>query len=390
MTGSTDTQLSQSCQNDWDSGRFRHPYLLVVGQQLRIYRNGSGQLFTDELWQKDLAMHLVYLDHLILATPCLHQEPPSDAVLLDPKPSRIEVVELPAHTSFLAAVRTIPTTVSRLWYATRSAAIVHSGIAGWPIPMGWIVTPLALLCRKPLVIIVESAPWRVPKGAAASWKQRLKAFLQEFMGRWVISKTELAIFTQDEYRQSLMGSRANRGHVIPASWIDDQDILTDGEAEQVWTNKLAATDSRLKILFVGRLAPHKGVLVLLEALRQLSAGDAPITLSILGEGDLKEACAEVASELTGVTSIRMLGTVPYGAPLFALIREYDALVVPPSRMNNRGLYSTHILRGSQYLRATQPVFARAFAMERQACSRPQTTSRRWPLYSNMRPSTDRS
>jgi glycosyltransferase involved in cell wall biosynthesis len=26
--------------------------------------------------------------------------------------------------------------------------------------------------------------------------------------------------------------------------------------------------------------------------------------------------------------VKVLGTVPYGAPLFALIREYDALVVP--------------------------------------------------------------
>ena len=148
------------------------------------------------------------------------------------------------------------------------------------------------------------------------------------MGRWVLSKAELAIFTQDEYRQSLMGSSATRGHVIPASWIDEQNILTDVDADQIWTNKLAVPDSRLKILFVGRLVPDKGILVLLETLRQLSLSDVPVALSILGEGDLKGECTKVASELTGVTSLRMLGTVPYGAPLFELIREFDALVVP--------------------------------------------------------------
>jgi len=194
--------------------------------------------------------------------------------------------------------------------------------------MGWIVTPLVLLRRKPYVIIVESAPWRLQKEAAAGWKRRLRASLQELMGRWVVSNTKLAIFTQDEYRQSMMGQQATRGYVIPASWIDEQDILTDVEAEQVWHRKLAAPDSLLKILFVGRLVPDKGVLVLLEAMRLLGAGDAPITLSILGEGDLKNECITVASELTAVTSVRILGTVPYGAPLFALIREYDALVVP--------------------------------------------------------------
>lgn len=328
MISSIESKHNVFSQNSWDSKRYQHPYLLVVGQHLPIYRNGSGQLFTGELWQKDLAMHLEYLDHLMIATPLLHQEPPSDAVLLDSRPSRIEIVELPAQTSFLNAIRAMPTLVSRLWRATRRAGIVHSGIAGWPIPMGWIVTPLVLLCRKPYVVIVESAPWRLPKGAAAGWKRRLRASLQELMGRWVLSKAELTIFTQDEYRQSLMGQEASRGRVIPASWIDEQNILKDVEAEQVWHKKLAAPDSRLKILFVGRLVPDKGVLVLLEALRQLSAGDAPIMLGILGEGDLKGECATVGSELTGVTSVRVLGTVPYGAPLFALIREYDALVVP--------------------------------------------------------------
>jgi glycosyltransferase involved in cell wall biosynthesis len=328
MISGTDSKPKGLPENGWDSTRYPHPYLLVVGQHLSFYRNGSGQLFTDELWQKDLVMHLEYLDHLIIATPLLHREPPSNAVLLDARHSRIEIVELPAQTGFLNAIRTTPSIVSRLWRAIRSAGIVHSGIAGWPIPISWIVTPLVLLRRKPYVVIVESAPWRLQNGASAGWKKRLRASLQELMGRWVLSKAELAIFTQEEYRQSLMGQQASRGHVIPASWIDEQDILTDGEAEQVWQRKLVSPDSRLKVLFVGRLVPDKGVLVLLGALRELSAGGAPITLSVLGEGDLKSECTRVGSELTGVTSVRVLGTVPYGAPLFALIREYDALVVP--------------------------------------------------------------
>jgi glycosyltransferase involved in cell wall biosynthesis len=328
MIGSTDSKSNASSQNDWNSTRYPHPYLLVVGQHLPIYRNGSGQLFTDALWQKDLAMHLEYLDHLMIAAPLLHQEPPADAVLLDSGQSHIEVVELPTQTSFFNAIRAMPTTVSRLWRAIRRAGIVHSGIAGWPIPYGWIVTPLVRLCRKPYVVIVESAPWRLQYGAAQDWKKQLRASLQELMGRWVLSKSNLAIFTQDGYRKTLMGRQASRGHVIPASWIDEQNILKDAEAEQVWQTKLTAADSRLKILFVGRLVPDKGVRVLLGALRQLSACDAPIMLSILGEGDLKSECTKIGSELTGVTSVRVLGTVPYGAPLFALIREYDAIVVP--------------------------------------------------------------
>jgi len=119
-------------------------------------------------------MHFEYLDHLMIAAPLLHQEPPSDAVLLDAKRSRIEIIELPAKANFLNAVRAMPTIMCRLWRATHRSGIGHSGIAGWPIPMGWIMTPLVLLCRKPYVVIVESAPWRLQKEAAAGWNRRLR------------------------------------------------------------------------------------------------------------------------------------------------------------------------------------------------------------------------
>jgi hypothetical protein len=78
---------------------------------LHLHRNGSGQLFTGELWQKDIEMHLEYLRNLMIATALLHHEPPSDAVLLDAKPSRIEVMEVPAQTSFLNTIPAMPTIV---------------------------------------------------------------------------------------------------------------------------------------------------------------------------------------------------------------------------------------------------------------------------------------
>jgi glycosyltransferase involved in cell wall biosynthesis len=304
------------------------PYLLVVNQQLLIYQDISGKFFADDLWQKDLSMHLEYLDQLMLATVRLHQDPPPEAVPLNAKASTLEIIELPAQTSLLRALIAMPIIVFHLWRAIRRAAVVHSGIAGWPIPMGWIVTPLVLLSRKPYVIIVESAFWRLHPGVAVGWKRRLSASLHEFLGRWAVRNADLSIFTQDEYRASMLGPNASRGHVIPASWIDEKDILTRAEAEQIWEKKLAAPYSLLKILFVGRIIPDKGVLVLLEAMRRLSAENVPITLNFLGDGALKSECMAASSELTGVTSVRVLGKVPFGALVFSVIREHDAVVVP--------------------------------------------------------------
>jgi glycosyltransferase involved in cell wall biosynthesis len=273
-------------------------------------------------------MHLEYLEHLMLASPCRQQEPPQDAKPLFVDHSQFEIIELPPQRSFFHSLKVMPIIVYRLWKAIRRANIVHSGIVGWPIPMGWIVTPMVLLLRKPFVIIVESAPWRMQKELTIGWKARLRSSLYEFMGQLIVRRANLAIFTQDEYRQSMLGKDASRGHVIPASWIDEKDILSDLEAQQEWKKKLARRDSRLSILFVGRLAPEKGVLVLLDSLRRLGDDNFPIRLDILGEGVLKKECEALASELKGMTSVRVLGTVPYGPPLFALIRDYDAVVIP--------------------------------------------------------------
>ena len=222
----------------------------------------------------------------------------------------------------------MPSTVFRLCEAVSKAGIVHSAIVGWPIPMGWLVTPLILIFRKPLVIVVESATWRLQDGTRAGWKRRLRALVQERMGQWVLRKAALVICTQDEYRRSLMGPKRAHGFVIPASWIDKKDILPKQAAEEHWRKKLSASDSRLRILFVGRLVHDKGILILLEAMRQLDNDSLPISLDVVGDGVLKSRCESIASELTGTTKVGLLGTVRYGEPLFAVIRRYDAVVVP--------------------------------------------------------------
>jgi glycosyltransferase involved in cell wall biosynthesis len=306
--------------------RIALPYLLVVGQQLPLFRDKSGQLFADELWQKDLSMHLDYLDHLMIASPCLEQTPPPHTKPLSIDKSNVELIELPQQKSFLHLLAVMPSIVFRLSKAVSRAGIVHSAIVGWPIPMGWLVTPLILIFRKPLVIVVESATWRLQEGTRAGWKRRLRALVQEFMGKWVLRKAALVICTQDEYRRSLLGPKRAHGFVIPASWIDKKDILSKEAAEEHWRTKLS--DSRLRILFVGRLAHDKGILILLEAMRQLDIDSLPISLGLVGDGVLKSQCESVASELTGPTKVSLLGTVRYGEPLFAVIRRYDAVVVP--------------------------------------------------------------
>jgi glycosyltransferase involved in cell wall biosynthesis len=205
---------------------------------------------------------------------------------------------------------------------------VHTGIEGWPIPIGWIAASIALMQRRILLINVESASWRLQPGAKVNWKVRLRSIIHEKVGCWLVSKTDLPFFTQDEYRQSLLGPDSARGFVIPASWIDDADVVSEDEAERLWQNKLHSGESRLRILFAGRLTVKKGIPVLLQSIHLLAEENQGIELDILGDGDLEADCKEACRMLTGAARVRMVGTVPYGAPLFHLLRNYDAVVVP--------------------------------------------------------------
>ena len=307
--------------------RFANRYLMVV-VQMPLYRDGSGRLFAEQLWGKDLLRHLDYIDKLSIACPCLQQQPPKDAICLDSVRNQLELIELPVQHGSIQSISLLPSLIRTIWKATRNSEIVHTTIAGWPVPMGWIAGPIALLQRKKLIIVVESAPWRIQSESTASRRAILRSRIQESVGRWLLRRSSLPIFTQDGYRQSMLGKYAGRGFVNPASWIDEADVLSIDEAQDLWRDKMRSSGPRLRILYAGRLVGEKGLPILLQSMRLLAKEDRSIQLDILGEGALEAECTSTSKELTGPTRVQMLGTVAYGAPLFRKIGEYQAVVVP--------------------------------------------------------------
>jgi glycosyltransferase involved in cell wall biosynthesis len=302
-------------------------YLLV--SNIPCYVDPAGRKYVAPLWQKDLREHQIYLPRLVLACPCIHAIPPADMVPITdyPDSGELPVVALRASASLLGAVFHLPVTVAALWGAVGMTEIVHCGVAGWPIPLGWVVTPIAWLRRRFLVVLVESAPWRSRPGMATSIKFRIKSALYEAMARLCSRVASLAIFTHSGYEKSLLKTGHSEGCVIPASWIDEGAILSRSEAEAAWENK-SATPGGLRLLFVGRLQEEKGVRVLLEALRLVSNEGLNVELDILGAGELWDECQRLASAWRGPSQLRLLGTVPYGPEFFSLLQDYHAVVVP--------------------------------------------------------------
>ena len=135
-------------------------YLLV--SSIPAYLDGDGSVWLDRLWQRDFVAHLDYIRRLTLAAPAFPRRPDLDLVRVDPPAgATLRLVPLPPQQSLLGALLRLPSTTLRLWRAVGAAGIVHSGVAGWPFPLGWVANAIALLRRKRLFLVVESAPWRL-------------------------------------------------------------------------------------------------------------------------------------------------------------------------------------------------------------------------------------
>jgi glycosyltransferase involved in cell wall biosynthesis len=295
------------------------PYLLV--SHIPCFQR-DGRHLVERLWAKDLDEHLRYLANFTLAAPLKAGEPAPEVL-----PIGVPGEGYLCRHVDLSCTRTIgqhclrlPADLVRLWKAIGRSEIVHIGVLGWPIPMGWFAGPMAKLRGKFLVVIIESGDWTIP---STKLRRRLLNAVTGWMAPRLARAADLAIYTQEQYRLDYPPRDPQRGHVIPASWIDREHVLSDQEAAAVWDAKPA--DS-LRLAFFGRLTEHKGISYLIDAMRRLCRDNSAVTLDIYGEGELEPLCRAALGELGG--HVRMCGVLPYGPQLFAALRQYHAVVVP--------------------------------------------------------------
>lgn len=303
--------------------RITHPYLLI--SPIPYFEDPDGGVWIDPLWHRDLIAHLDHLADLRVAAPRgpFTSEEGLVRVAAPPPGTRLAFVPLPPVDGLAAALRRLPATTLALARAVRAAAVVHSGAAGWPLPLGAIANPLAVLFGKPLVVVIESAFWRPAPGSAPGLKLRLRATLVEALARWSVRRAALSVLTTEDYRRTLaMGAR---GEILiaPATWIGDADILPDDVAAAAW----AAKPVRPRFAFAGRLTPEKGVGVLLAALEILEARGTALDIDIIGVGAMAEACRAVAARLDRIR-LTVHDPVDYGPAFFGFLRARHAVLVP--------------------------------------------------------------
>lgn len=295
-------------------------YLLVV--PIPFYQAADGSIWLDDLWHRDLMRHLDYISHLTVLAPRLRTDKTEGLVKVEGAPA-LRFRALPWGRSAVRGVLMAPATLLAAMLAVLGADVVHSGAAGWPFPPGLFVNPLAVLARKPLVIVVESAFWRLAGPGPHSLKARMRARVVEAFARWSVRRAALSIFTHEGYRDSLAPGLEARSIVTPATWITASDVLDEAAAEAAWDAKTGP----VRVILPARLTEAKGVALVLDALSRDGAEALPIGLDVIGDGPLRQAVADAEARL-GPERLRLLEPLPYGAPFLGLLRGYHAALVP--------------------------------------------------------------
>jgi len=304
-------------------------YLLVI--MIPYHVDGEGARSVDELWHKDLVKHLDHIRDLTLAAPARHGPAPEGLIPLDPAayPGTLRYLDMPASRTTLGALAGVPSAAYRLWKAIGRADVVHVNAGGWPISYGWLAAPIARARGKFILTNIESAGWRLGLRRPWRFKGVVQGLVFEAMARLCVNLADLATFTHAGYRAGmLIRSRQGRGHVIPASWIDEGVILPRAEAERLWASKLADGGRPLRVAFAASLLPSKGVRTLLDALDLLEARGVPADVRVYGKGVLYDDCAAAAGRLGRSVTLTLEGTLAYGPDFFAMLRGQDVMVVP--------------------------------------------------------------
>jgi glycosyltransferase involved in cell wall biosynthesis len=308
------------------AGRLPQRYLLAVNMPVYCWDGGH---FVEDLWLYDLRRHLEHIDDLTLLCPLVHGKPPASTARIptDGAFARLRLVGVPYAPSTWRAFLLAPAHFVRIWRAVGKADIVHDGAVGWPIPLGYYSAVAAWLRRRFHLVIMESSPWRLVPGQRARWSLRLRCFLMERLARWVARHSQLALFTSNAYRQSMVPAAASHAHVFKAAWITADHVI-DAEANAArWQARLQRSTPHLIAGFAGRLCTEKGVQVLLAALAQLPP-TCRCVVQVLGDGELAGQVRAAAAAAPPHLTIEYLGRVDYGEPFFAVLDQWDVTLVP--------------------------------------------------------------
>lgn len=308
-------------------------YLLL--NSIALIKDQRGRYLCDPFWAKDLTLHLDYIADLHLCCPVIEAGEEDDIDALTKKVSynfggmtdisalNLNIVPLKYSDGWMGVVKGLIPNFFRIKRAIKQETIVHTDGAGWPFPLSFYVLILRWMQPFKWVMIIESTFWMVKKGDPFNpFKSLVHACHQWFLPR-CLKAADARIFTHEDYKKQFFDGDE---HVHVASYTNlDSEYLT---SEAALEKKARQNQGRpLKCLFAARLVKEKGVLVLLDAIKQLSGSNISVQIDLVGSGELEATCREFAQKSYGSVKVNFIEPVAYGPEFFNFISQYDAMVI---------------------------------------------------------------
>ena len=224
----------------------------------------------------------------------------------------------------------LPSLCTRPWLWPRLLSYTRSVMAeagvfwlSWPHPVSLLLLVLARRRRLPCILVVRqdvqrsvTLRYRGLSSLAARGVVRLMDWLLRFWRNRV-----LVLVVGDALRDRYLGRVARVGRVCFPVPLEDP-----GATRALAAGTIPA--GPLRLLFVGRLEPEKGLPYLLRAVAILKREGRQVRLDLIGRGTEESSLRRLARDIGIDDWVRLPGFIPHGRELGRRYREADVFVLP--------------------------------------------------------------
>jgi len=187
----------------------------------------------------------------------------------------------------------------------------------WPHPISFLILYM-IGPKKPVILFVRQnleALINVRYSGIKRWIGVLFVRLVYWYAAKFRSRASL-VTVGEEMHQVLAKDFKNSKYISDS--IVPEEFALEGRKSEI--------GSPLKLLFVGRLEPEKGLLDLIHSIRLINE-KVPVTLTLIGEGVCKAETESLAHELGLGSRVNFSGYVPFGKKLFEAYTNHDILMI---------------------------------------------------------------
>lgn len=291
--------------------------LLLVTSDYHYYRD--GKVHTTSSFMRFVPHLLSFCERIEICAP-VHQF--SDAEGYTIESGRIGYRPLPPSRTIEAFVRRFPCDglriLRRLYQGIRRADLVW--ING-PHPLQPLAAVVAKLTRKPYLLYARGDIVAVarPKYIGAGVRNQMALRTAYFLDRLIdLSARDAAVF--------YVGSNLRR-HARHARFA--RPVMTSlVEESQLASSERSDLHSPVRLLWAGQLRPVKGLPYLLRAVRTLLDRGHQIHLTLVGDGEQREALESEIATLGLTQAVTLVGYVAPGPELDRYFKAADLFVLP--------------------------------------------------------------